>query len=113
MQTTHKVTDVSSPQVGFILADGSEVQVIQVRAEATGGYFHSASDDQGRDWTAPDGKTIAHYEVKILSQGGDRNYNVSLTSNTSIHAEVHAKGHPRGDAQNHSWIEIQVWVTLS
>ena len=111
MQVSHKVTDVSAPQVGFLLTDGTEIQVIQVRAEATGGYFHGSTDDQGRDWAAPSGKTIASYEV--LSQGGDRNYNVSLTSNTSIHAEVHAKGHPRGDAQNHSWIEIQVWVTLS
>ena len=107
-------TVVSTPEDAlFHLADGTAIQVISLRADATGGYFKTATDDKSQDYVAPSGKTIANYETKVISQAGDHSHNVSLISNTSIHADVHAKGHPRGEANNHSWIEIEVWVVLS
>jgi hypothetical protein len=110
-----KVTEVSEPQEQLLtrFEDGTSMAVIQVRADATGGYAQTSSDNQDRDWSAPPGQRIANYEVKILDQSGDRDYDVSLTGDSGVHAHVHAKGHPRGEANNHSYIEIQVWVTLT
>lgn len=110
----HTETNVGSfTDTLYALTDGTSLNVIQLRADATGGFGRTAKDDKSTDWTVPAGQKIDSYEVKILTQSGDRNYIVALNGDTSVHAEVHAKGHPKGEAHNHSYIEIQVWVVVS
>ena len=56
MNTTTEVASFADTL--YALADGTSLSVIQVRADATGGYFESSTDDKGRDWTVPEGHKI-------------------------------------------------------
>ncbi|MCY9762138.1 hypothetical protein M5X06_26440 [Paenibacillus alvei] len=92
--------------------DGDTFTVIRLRADATGGYFETKVDEKSNFWEAPSELKIVDHEAKDLEHGGDYRYNVTQVDDHRIDASVWAKGHPKGEANNHSWIEIEVVVTV-
>ncbi|NOL37409.1 MULTISPECIES: hypothetical protein [Bacillus] len=91
---------------------GKSFTVIRLRADATGGYFETKTDEKSANWEAPADLKIISHDVKEIDHGGDYRQNVYLTGDSRLDANVWAKGHARGEANNHSWIEIEVIVTV-
>lgn len=85
--------------------------VIDLRADATGGYARVSTDSKESDWVVPSGWELIDFETQILSQAGDRDHTITRTTN-GIYAKVWAKGHPRGAANNRSYIHIKVTVKI-
>lgn len=96
----------------FTTATGETFTVINLRADATGGYFKTNIDEKSAFWEAPMELKIISYEAKDIDHGGDYKYNISEHSDNRIDAAVWAKGHPKGERNNHSWIEIEVLVVV-
>lgn len=86
--------------------------VIELRSQAKGGYTKTDTDHKDAEWFAPNGWKIIKYETVILSKAGDHKHEVKQISDTGIYASVWAKGHPKGEAQNNSYIEIKIVATI-
>ncbi|HEE9035408.1 TPA: hypothetical protein R2I11_005814 [Bacillus cereus] len=99
-------------QAFYTNSDGDTISVIRLRADATGGYFETKTDEKSAFWEAPSELKITAYEAKDLDHGGDYQYRAYMVSDNKVEAYVWAKGHPKGEANNHSWIEIEVLVTV-
>lgn len=84
---------------------------IDLRADATGGWGSTDTDSKEADWTTPSGWDLINFTTQILEESGDRRQNVTKTTN-GIHASVWAKGHPKGEANNRSYIHITVTVEI-
>ncbi|PGD12253.1 hypothetical protein [Bacillus toyonensis] len=106
------VQSVDSPSQIFYTLNGDTFTVISLRSDATGGYGSTKTDPKGARWEAPADMKIVSYEAKDLDHGGDYKYEVFLVEDNAIEATTWAKGHARGEANNHSWIEIQVVVSV-
>lgn len=86
--------------------------VIDSRADATGGWGSTDTDSKAASWSIPPGWELTDFKTDILEQAGDRSHSVTKTS-TGIEATVWAKGHPKGEANNRSYIHITVTVTIT
>ncbi|GEM_PF-6043660 len=86
--------------------------VIELRADAKGGLFKTSTDKKNAEWYAPSGWKIKEFKNNILAEAGDRDQQVKQIGDTGISAEIWAKGHPKGEANNRSFIEISVEATI-
>ncbi|WP_336761762.1 hypothetical protein [Paenibacillus sp. USHLN196] len=107
------VTYVENESQSFYRLFDETFTVIRLRSDAQGGYGSTKTDPKSAVWEAPDDQKITAFEAKDLDHGGDYRHEVYLVEDKAIHATTWAKGHARGEAHNHSWIEIEIIVTVA